>query len=42
MGIILAFSVYFFISNRRQTKGKKVIERTVSGIYYVDTRWPTG
>lgn len=30
MGIILAFSAYFFVANRRQSKGKKIIERTVS------------
>ena len=33
MGIVLAFSVYFYIANGKQSKGKKLIERTVSSIW---------
>ena len=38
MGVILAFSAYFFIANRRQSKGKKIIERTVSVEASMNTR----
>ena len=32
MAIVAAFTVYFFYANRKQSKGKKVIEETVSRI----------
>lgn len=30
IGIVLIFSVYFFLANRKQRKSGKLIERTVS------------
>ena len=30
IAIVAAFSVYFFVANRQQSRGKKVIENTVS------------
>lgn len=30
MAIVVAFSTHFFYANRKQSKGKKVIENTVS------------
>ena len=29
IAFVLAFSMYFYVANRRQTKGKKLIEGTV-------------
>lgn len=30
IGFVLAFSAYFYTANKKQAKGKKVIEETVS------------
>lgn len=30
IGLVLALSAYFYTANRKQAKGKKVIEETVS------------